>query len=725
MSMTLKGLVSKHKRRFKEDGFDLDLSYISDRIIAMGFPAEKLEGVYRNHIDDVVKFLQARHPNHYKLFHLCDERNFDPCRFSGPVAKYPFRDHNAPQFEQIIALCTDVAKFLDLDKRNVVVINCKAGKGRTGVMVCGCLLHLGLASCATDALKLYGEKRTDNGKGVTIPSQRRYVQYYDTLLSENLVYRRIPLYLKEIRISGLRTQPGSIIDVKLQTYPTTDEHCLCTCQTKLPDHHSPRGLAPKTGYFGGQTSKHKLADASSSPTSSCSSLNSALERETVIFHSEPTLSPVCGFGSGPLVTISTLTSLPVYHDPVTIYADKRICLIGDIRVKVGLRQPVRNRNLCRLWFNTFFVAFSTNSRRNTIQREDDNENETDTTSGPNSRAPDYLTKLSALHLQNKLDSAPTKSVAATVNYPIESGNSPGHATCGLCSGSAASCERSGRSQESKVTAREITLKLSRSQLDKVHKSHSTRVMTRDFAVVLTFELSAGAGDAVIANEFNHDQCTSVAHHARFGKEPVDKVATQPVKIPSPLKSGLASLATSLNPVVSPFSRICSLRLPGKWRHPNSSTKAEVVSLSDLDDTSRAIYIKARSVSLKSKASPMANSAPLTVAHQPPSPSDHTSEDSEEEEQTDTDSDASISELVQSPMATNLLPCPLALSLSFDAPTTKQQTTVHHSSPLEPNGPSGCSAPKASVLSPYTENPVTHHFIRKPAQHKSQATNNSR
>ncbi|GAA48647.1 phosphatidylinositol-3 4 5-trisphosphate 3-phosphatase and dual-specificity protein phosphatase PTEN [Clonorchis sinensis] len=558
----------------------------------------------------------------------CDERNFDPCRFSGPVAKYPFRDHNAPQFEQIIALCTDVAKFLDLDKRNVVVINCKAGKGRTGVMVCGCLLHLGLASCATDALKLYGEKRTDNGKGVTIPSQRRYVQYYDTLLSENLVYRRIPLYLKEIRISGLRTQPGSIIDVKLQTYPTTDEHCLCTCQTKLPDHHSPRGLAPKTGYFGGQTSKHKLADASNSPTSSCSSLNSALERETVIFHSEPTLSPVCGFGSGPLVTISTLTSLPVYHDPVTIYADKRICLIGDIRVKVGLRQPVRNR-------------------------------------------------------------------------------------------------RSGRSQESKVTAREITLKLSRSQLDKVHKSHSTRVMTRDFAVVLTFELSAGAGDAVIANEFTHDQCTSVAHHARFGKEPVDKVATQPVKIPSPLKSGLASLATSLNPVVSPFSRICSLRLPGKLRHPNSSTKAEVVSLSDLDDTSRAIYIKARSVSLKSKASPMANSAPLTVAHQPPSPSDHTSEDSEEEEQTDTDSDASISELVQSPMATNLLPCPLALSLSFDAPTTKQQTTVHHSSPLEPNGPSGCSAPKASVLSPYTENPVTHHFIRKPAQHKSQATNNSR
>lgn len=42
--------------------YDLDLTYISERLIAMGYPSDGAEALYRNKYDDVRRFLDDFHP---------------------------------------------------------------------------------------------------------------------------------------------------------------------------------------------------------------------------------------------------------------------------------------------------------------------------------------------------------------------------------------------------------------------------------------------------------------------------------------------------------------------------------------------------------------------------------------------------------------------------------------------------------------------------------------
>jgi phosphatidylinositol-3,4,5-trisphosphate 3-phosphatase and dual-specificity protein phosphatase PTEN len=54
----LREIVGGPKNRYREKGYNLDLTYITPRIIAMAFPASGIEKLYRNSIDTIAELLE-------------------------------------------------------------------------------------------------------------------------------------------------------------------------------------------------------------------------------------------------------------------------------------------------------------------------------------------------------------------------------------------------------------------------------------------------------------------------------------------------------------------------------------------------------------------------------------------------------------------------------------------------------------------------------------------
>ncbi|XP_075862042.1 tensin-1 isoform X1 [Microcebus murinus] len=190
--------------RTMEDSCELDLVYVTERIIAVSFPSTANEENFRSNLREVAQMLKSKHGGNYLLFNL-SERRPDITKLHAKVLEFGWPDLHTPALEKICSICKAMDTWLNADPHNVVVLHNKGNRGRIGVVIAAYMHYSNISASADQALDRFAMKRFYEDKIVPIgqPSQRRYVHYFSGLLSGSIKMNNKPLFLHHVIMHGI------------------------------------------------------------------------------------------------------------------------------------------------------------------------------------------------------------------------------------------------------------------------------------------------------------------------------------------------------------------------------------------------------------------------------------------------------------------------------------------------------------------------------------------
>ncbi|XP_054167937.1 tensin-1-like isoform X2 [Oppia nitens] len=184
--------------------FVMDITYVTERIIALTFPDSGTSGTYRANLKEVVQMFRTKHKNKYMVFNLSERRN-DLIKLNPNICEFGWHQNLAPPLERLCSICKAIDSWLTCDNQHVAVIHSKGDNGRTGVVIAAFMHYTNICATADQALDRFAMKRFYDDKldYYMQPSQRRYVQYFSGLLSGTIKMNNNPLFLHHIIIHGI------------------------------------------------------------------------------------------------------------------------------------------------------------------------------------------------------------------------------------------------------------------------------------------------------------------------------------------------------------------------------------------------------------------------------------------------------------------------------------------------------------------------------------------
>lgn len=184
---------------------DAEVVYITDRIVTLSHPymQSTTDGDITpdRKLAAVGQLLQRRHGGRYMVWNL-SEVEYESSVLDDQVLVYKFPGSPSPPLGLLLKLLLSMESWLKADERNVAVLHCLTGRGRTSTVLAAFLCWTGEAGFndVNGALKYIARCKRVSVDALTIPSQVRYVSYFANML-DGVRPSQPPLLLKRIIMS--------------------------------------------------------------------------------------------------------------------------------------------------------------------------------------------------------------------------------------------------------------------------------------------------------------------------------------------------------------------------------------------------------------------------------------------------------------------------------------------------------------------------------------------
>lgn len=199
---------------------DAEVVYITDRLITMGHPAMQsaVDGDITpdRKLAAVAHLLQKRHGGKFMVWNL-SELDYDYSVLDEQVMTFEFPGSPSPPLGLLMKILLSLESWLKADEKNVAVMHCLTGRGRTSTVMSSFLCWMGEAGFVDPnrALEYMAQCKKLDLETLTIPSQRRYVGYFSNML-DGVRPSQPPLVLKRIIMS--EAPKVSSVYFRLQMY---------------------------------------------------------------------------------------------------------------------------------------------------------------------------------------------------------------------------------------------------------------------------------------------------------------------------------------------------------------------------------------------------------------------------------------------------------------------------------------------------------------------------